>query len=134
MLRNGATREEADFMLDQRIELNALTSDQLVGFIKRKLTEHGVKKIVPDADLLRDAYRLFVTNKRVQEIVTEAIADVDSDDIDVPDDITARVVAYLKEHPADPWHTAVAAIVDDLQENDEPPGKEPLAIAKPDAA
>jgi hypothetical protein len=121
MLRNGATAEEADFMLHQRVELNALTSDQLVAFIERKLTEHGIKKIIPDADLLRDAYRLFATNKRVEEIVAEAVEDVNADDIDAPDDIHERVAAYLKEHPTASWAEAVAAFAeDDSQENDEP--------------
>jgi hypothetical protein len=55
MLINGATEEEASFMLNKRVELNALTSDQLVAFIERKLTEHGIKKIVPNDEMLRDA-------------------------------------------------------------------------------
>jgi hypothetical protein len=113
MLRNGATAEEADFLLDQRVELNALTSDQLVVFIEGKLAQYGIKKIVPDADPLGDAYRLFVTNKRVEEIVAEAVADVSGDDIDVPDDLSSRVAAYLEEHPEVRWDAAVAALVED---------------------
>jgi hypothetical protein len=42
---NGATEEEIRFLLKRRVELNAMTSDQLVAFLERKLTEHGVKKI-----------------------------------------------------------------------------------------
>src|SRR5262245_3364511 len=34
---HGATEEEVDFLLDRRVELNALASDQLVAFIERKL-------------------------------------------------------------------------------------------------
>jgi hypothetical protein len=33
LLLNGATREEAEFLLRRRVELNALTSDQLVAFV-----------------------------------------------------------------------------------------------------
>ena len=96
---NGATREEAEFLLKQRVELNALTSDQLVAFIERKLDEHGIKKLIPKADLLRDAYRLFINSKRVEEIVEEAIDDIESENIAVPANLNARVAAYLRQHP-----------------------------------
>jgi hypothetical protein len=51
---------------------NALASDQLVAFIERKFDEHGVKKIIPNTEQLDDVYRLFVRNKRVEEIIREA--------------------------------------------------------------
>ena len=34
--QNRATSEEAEFLLHQRVELNALTSDQLVAFIEQE--------------------------------------------------------------------------------------------------
>jgi DNA topoisomerase VI subunit A len=52
---NGATPKEVEFLLTQRVELNALPSDQLVAFIERKLKKYGIKKLIPDDDLLRDA-------------------------------------------------------------------------------
>ena len=40
--RHGAIGEETDFLLEgRRIELNAMTSDQFVGFDERKLAEAG---------------------------------------------------------------------------------------------
>jgi hypothetical protein len=110
---NGATDEEAQFLLRRRVELNALTSDQLVAFIECKLIEHGIQKVVPDADLLRDAYQLHVKSKRIEEIVAEAIEDFDDGDITAPDDLSSRVAAYLKEHPEVRWDAAVAALVED---------------------
>jgi DNA topoisomerase VI subunit A len=51
--RNGATEAEIEFLLiERRIELNAMTSPQLVAFVEQKLREQGVKKIVPDHDRL----------------------------------------------------------------------------------
>ena len=41
---NGATEPEIEFLLDNRVELNAMTSDQLVAFVEGKLRQHGVKK------------------------------------------------------------------------------------------
>ena len=113
LIQNGATPEEVSFLLHRRVELNALPSDQLVAFIERKLTEHGVKKVVPDTDLLGDAYRLFVRSKRVEEVVAKAIEDIDDEDIDLPADLAARVADYLKDNPTVRWDAAVAAIVKD---------------------
>jgi hypothetical protein len=55
---NGATPEEIAFLMDdgnpradrqhgKRVELNALTSRQFIGLIERKLTEAGVRKVIP---------------------------------------------------------------------------------------
>jgi hypothetical protein len=91
--------------------LNALPSDQLVAFIERKLIEHGIQKVVPNDDLLRDAYHLYAKSKRVEEIVAEAIGEIDDEDIPVPDDLSGRVTALLKKDPKLRWDEAVAAIV-----------------------
>src|SRR5262245_24340350 len=66
LLQNGATAEEAEFLLRKRVELNAMTSDQLVAFIERKLQEQGVKKIVPNSDLLGETYRLVMHNQKIE--------------------------------------------------------------------
>jgi hypothetical protein len=108
---NGATEDEVEFLLNQRVELNALTSDQLVGFIERKLVEHGIRKVIPQADLLGDAYRLFVNSARLEKIVEKAIEDIeDQDDLDPPVDLGERVTEYLRQHPESRWDAAVAAI------------------------
>jgi hypothetical protein len=116
LLLNGATKQEGDFLLSKRVELNALTSDQLVTFIEGKLAKHGVKKLVPNADLLGNAYRLFVNSKRVEEIVAETIKDIEDETIAVPANLGARVAAHLKQHPESRWDQAVAAIAEDDQE------------------
>ena len=51
-------------------------------------------------------------SKRVEEIVAEAIGEIDDEDITVPDDLSSRVTALLKEDPKLRWDEAVAAIVD----------------------
>ena len=55
LLKYGASEAEIEFLLKgrQRVELNALTSPQFVQFLERKLAEHGIRKVVPDADTLR---------------------------------------------------------------------------------
>ena len=53
--KNGATAEEIEFLLSERVELNALASDELVDFIEGKLDALGIGKVVPDEETLRAA-------------------------------------------------------------------------------
>jgi hypothetical protein len=112
LLLNGATREEVEFLLGRRVELNALPSDRLVTFIERKLIEHGIQKVVPNDKLLRNTYQLYARSKRIEEIVAEAIGEIDDEDIAVPDDLSSRVTALLKKDAKLRWDEAVAAIVE----------------------
>jgi hypothetical protein len=111
--KNGATRDEIEFLLTQRVELNALTSDQLVAFIEGKLVKHGIKKLIPKAGLLCDAYRLLVRSKHVEEIVEQTLAEIESNDIAVPANLTARVATHLRQHPKMRWDEAVGAIAEE---------------------
>ena len=69
---NGASEEEIAFMFAdweehkclRRVELNALTSPQMVEFIERKLKENDIEKIVPSEEGLEEAYRLFTRTPR----------------------------------------------------------------------
>lgn len=106
-------------MLEQRVELNALTSGQLVAFIERKLAEHGISKVIPPTDLLGDAYRLSVQNARLEKIVEEAINDLDNEgDLDAPVDLGERVAKYLEGHPESRWDEEVAAIAEEDNPDD----------------
>ena len=40
LLQNGATPEEAAFLVERRVELNAFTSDQLLEWLEGKLQMH----------------------------------------------------------------------------------------------
>jgi hypothetical protein len=69
LAKNGATPQEIEFLLNNRVELNALTSDSLVALIERKLVANGVHKIVPSNTKLAEVYQAFVRGERVREIV-----------------------------------------------------------------
>ena len=113
--RNGATKEEVDFLLrEKRVELNAMTSDVFVAFVERKLTEHGIKKVIPDNDRLEEAFRLFARGERIRQAVGEAIEALEDEEIDVPGDLEQRVRDYLAEHPEEPWASAVRHLVDEI--------------------
>ena len=105
---NGATEEEVEFLLTRRVELNALTSDQLVGFVERKLQENGVRKVVPKKADLIEAFNLFKNGERIRKLVEAEIAKPNG--AAVPADLDKRVRAYLKQHPHLSWDAAVRHI------------------------
>ena len=117
---NGATDEEIEFLLARRVELNALPSDRLVGFIEQKLNEHGVRKIVPDAETIAREYRLQLRGKQIAAVV-EKMMQEEVGDIDVPADLNEKIAARLKKHPGESWDEAVRAIANGAADRDEPP-------------
>jgi Topoisomerase 6 subunit A/Spo11, Toprim domain len=106
---NGASEEEIEFLLDQRVELNALSSDQLIAWIERKLGEHGVRKIVPGRETLDRQYRAQVHFLEIKQAFAKMKAETGN--VKVPRDLAKRVAAFLKGHPSASWGSAVAAIV-----------------------
>ena len=122
--KNGATEDDIAFMFadfdtnrsTRRVELNAMTSPQFIAFIERKLTEHGIKKIVPGDDLLGETYKALVASRRLEEIIAEAIKDAEEEeDDDIPDDLADKVAAYLKKNPTVRWDAAIASILKDSE-------------------
>jgi hypothetical protein len=110
---NGATQREIEFLLEDRVELNALASDELIEWLERKLDHHGIRKIIPDKQTLADTYRLFVRSKRVEKIITEALEKEDDAKIGVPADLKKKVSEHLVENPEVRWDAAVREIVDE---------------------
>jgi hypothetical protein len=110
MRLNGATEEEIEFLLEQRVELNALTSRQFIDLIVIKLTAAGVKKLVPDKTLIDDTFRAVVRGERIREFIEEALAEEQAKDVAVPSDIAAQVKAMLAKDPKLRWDAAVAEI------------------------
>ena len=110
----GATPEECEFLVHQRVELNAMTSEQFVAFIKRKLAEHGVEKIVPSKRTLDEAYQLFQRSRLLEEAYDKAEADVEAEvaDARAPRDIKKRVTEILKKRPTLRWDAAVEEVLE----------------------
>jgi hypothetical protein len=108
--QNGATPEEIKFLLERRVELNALTSDQLVAFIDRKLKQHGVKKIIPNRETLDNAYRLFARNSEIEKIIKREMKKLNGATAKPPSNLSTRVRQYLEAHPEARWDKAVGEI------------------------
>ena len=95
---NGAKEKEIAYLLKgRRVELNAMTSDQLVAFIERKLKKHGVAKVIPDPDTLADAYRRMRRQAVVQDAINEALEELGEEDEDIARPRQAQ--SYHRETP-----------------------------------
>ena len=68
---NGATEEEIEFLVENRVELNAFTSRGLVDWIERKLEAAGVCKVVPASETLRAAALGFAREAAVARLVAQ---------------------------------------------------------------
>ena len=44
LVKTAPRTKRSRFLLDNRVELNAMASDQLIAFIERKLEEHGIQQ------------------------------------------------------------------------------------------
>jgi hypothetical protein len=112
---NGATEAEIAFLLNrERVELNAMASDQLVAFIVRKLIAAGARKAVPAAKTLAAAYSAFRREQKVVEVIEAALNQLKAEPkIETPPDIEARMKQYLTEHPAQAWDDAIRQIAED---------------------
>jgi len=110
---HGATDEEIEFLKGERVELNAMTSRQMVDFIEAKLTMHGVAKVVPDAGTIDAHARRLIE----QRLASEALAEI-RDRITrqaaataLPVDIEVQLRSYLARHPSLAWDDALALII-----------------------
>jgi len=111
--RHGATEAEIEFLRDERIELNAMSSPQLVEFVERKLTEHSVKKLVPDDQILDQQARRVIKARLTQEVLAAAENNIEqqTQTAALPEDFRQQVEHILDEHPEMPWDEAVAQVL-----------------------
>jgi len=109
----GATPQEEDFLVERRldkgwigkrVEINAMTSEQLVAWLEKKLSDHAVKKVVPKKDVLASAYRRA---KYVQWLQEQIGAMEEQKGVRVPPGLQNKVRDLLKKHPTFTWDDAI---------------------------
>jgi len=112
----GATEAECAFLvreqgrqewLGQRVEINAMTSRQLVDWLEATLRAHGVGKVVPERDVLEQAYRRASRLATIQWTIDRVNAAEAKKAIRVPANLAKRVRAEMAKQPTVPWDTAV---------------------------
>jgi DNA topoisomerase VI subunit B len=113
---NGATEEEIEFLVDgkQRVEINAVPTPALIEMIKTAFLRHGVKKIIPDDEVLREYFTKEAEYHNAREAIEEAIdkARDGAAEITIPGDLKDRVEVYLRDHPTASWVAAVRTIAE----------------------
>jgi hypothetical protein len=95
---NGATEAEADILLRDRVELNAMTSDALIAMIEHKLKACGLKKVIPDDELLGQAYQAFQRSQQLRVKFEKIEDDFEDTGIDVPESLSEQIRTILNEH------------------------------------
>jgi hypothetical protein len=115
LAENGATNAEINILLNERVELNALASDDLVEMIERKLKKSGIKKVIPRDALLRKSYQAFHHSKQLREVFEKVETEFKVRKVTVPDDLREQVRKILDEHGDLRWDDAVEIALDDTQ-------------------
>jgi hypothetical protein len=117
LTNNGATPDEIDILLHERVELNAMTSDALITMIERKLGDYGLQKVIPDDDLLGKAYREFHRSRQLEDKFEEMKHAMKETRIKVPKDLKKRVRGILTKHKDLCWDDALQIVLDKTQLN-----------------
>jgi hypothetical protein len=121
---NGASEDEIAFLRGerlpgktnhyrgQRVELNALTSDQFVAWLETKLRHHQVRKVIPDTATLEEAYRrtiaLHTLDQRMRATLPQA--EQAARTAAIPADLRARIERKLAETPQAAWDDVLREI------------------------
>jgi DNA topoisomerase VI subunit B len=122
---NGASEEEIEFLAGQRhgdgcfhgrrVELNAFTSDQLIGWLEAKLKAHKVAKVIPDVRTLEESWRrallLHQLKEQMEEALEEAEEEVGSEK--APRNLSRLIAKMLEKNPALAWDEALDRLVDE---------------------
>jgi hypothetical protein len=99
----------------QRVELNAMTTPQLLGWLEGKLHALGVEKVVPEGGTLATIWRYYTQlgwlNTELKTVRSRMPPDAA---IVVPDDLAQQVRARI-QNTALPWEQAVEALVDEAR-------------------
>jgi hypothetical protein len=112
LAENGATDAEIAILLNERVELNAMTSDALVAMIERKLKAYGLKKVIPSDELLAQSYCTFHRSQRLREEFEELKEEFKETNIEVPEDLNKQVCAILEKHDDLRWDDAIRIVLD----------------------
>ena len=121
-----ATEDEANFLVESgneyrnfrghRVELNAMTSEQLLTWLELKFTEYGVEKYIPDYETLKKGYNRAKYLQFVKgELEMEDNKEYCKSQL-APDHLTELVVKELENNPKLSWDEAVWNIAKNIKD------------------
>jgi hypothetical protein len=115
---NGATPEEIEFLIgEERVELNAMPSDQFIAFVERKLTANGVAKVVPSSATLAKTFTTFRRGAMAEKALKAELERLNKEPVEVPGDLESRLRDWLKENPEKTWDKGVKEIASDDEDD-----------------
>jgi hypothetical protein len=120
LARHGATDEEIEFLVPQdedepcrRVELNAMTSRQLVDFVEAAFMRHGVGKVMPDNAVIRDHARHLLESRLSAELLAQHADDIAAQAaaVELPVDLFEQILDLVSEEPELSWDEALARLL-----------------------
>jgi len=125
----GATAEERGFLVEKalrqswigrRVEINAMTSDQLIAWLEKKLKEHGVKKVIPENKTLVSAYHRAIYLQKLQAHIEEWKEEEDEENTNgTIKGLRKRVEKILAKKPGNSWDDAIWTCADEDRDKEE---------------
>jgi hypothetical protein len=124
----GATPEEQKFLVEResrqgwigrRVEINAMTSNQLITWLEKKLKEHGIKKVIPKNETLISAYHRARYLQELQTQIEEWKEEEGRRD-GAPKSLRKRVEKILAKEPAISWDDAIWTCAGEDLDKEEP--------------
>ena len=115
LTENGASDAEINILLNERVELNAMASDGLIEMIERKLKDYGLEKVIPDDDLLTEAYQAFHHSQQLRKKFKKIEDEFEDSEIKIPKNLADRVRAILDDHSDLRWDEAIQIVLDGTQ-------------------
>jgi len=108
--RHGATDAEITFLQHQRVELNAMTSRQLLDLIAEKLTANDVTKLIPHADFLKQHARRLIEQQLARVAIAKLMPEITkkAKARRLPAALSKRIADILQKEPEKPWDVALA--------------------------
>jgi hypothetical protein len=115
---NGATQAETEFLCAERggsrfqgrrVELNAFASRELVQWIEGRLDAHGIRKVIPNQEVLAQAFRQACERqllRRALRRLREEVAE-QAKALSPPKHMATWIQSRLKNRPEMPWDQAV---------------------------
>lgn len=125
----GCTDEEIEFLVEdterawgrkehwwgRRVELNAMTTEQFLDWLERKLDEAGVEKVVPDGETLQKAYQRAYGLREVEKAQKEVagrVAEVEHP-VPSPSELDGQVRGLLQSDRTLSWDEAIWQLLED---------------------
>lgn len=117
-----------DWLQTRRVELNAMTSPQFLGWLEGKFEEIAAKKVVPPARILEKRLREITEEKLRQRVASDILASAGFDGLIQErmktmdregmfgdgEQIAETVISDLENSPEKQWITAVDRVADQL--------------------